>query len=86
MDHAAQVRAFIIANFLFDDHDAMIADQASFIEAGIIDSTGVMEILLFLEETFGIRVEDEELVPENFDSIEGLVGLIERKRKRAAQA
>ena len=74
-----QVREFIIDNFLFGEDDGLEIDT-SFLENGIIDSTGVLELVTFLEETFGIVVEDEELIPENLDSIENVVKYLERKR------
>ncbi|MBD3222684.1 acyl carrier protein [bacterium] len=86
MELRSTMRGYVVESFLFGDEAAMTTDQGSLMDAGIIDSTGIMEILGFLEETVGIAVEDEELVPENFDSIDGLVGLVERKTGRAAQA
>ena len=49
-----------------------LKNDASFLEEGIVDSTGVLELVLFVEETFGITVNDEEIVPDNFDSVEKL--------------
>lgn len=66
-------------NFLFGEDDGLRPDD-SFLERGIIDSTGVLELVGFLERRFGIRVEDHELLPANLDSIRGLVRFIERKR------
>lgn len=66
-------------NFLFGEDDGLGPDD-SFLERGIIDSTGVLELVGFLERRFGIRVEDHELLPANLDSIRGLVRFIERKR------
>lgn len=80
------VRLFIIENFLFGDESAMVADDVSMMNAGVLDSTGIMEILAYLEETYSILVEDEELTPENFDTVSGLASLIERKSGRAASA
>jgi acyl carrier protein len=62
------VRKFVVDNFLFGQGDGL-TDQQSFLEGGIIDSTGVIELVAFIEEKFGISVQDEELVPENLDSI-----------------
>ncbi|RLC29206.1 MAG: acyl carrier protein [Deltaproteobacteria bacterium] len=73
-----QIRAFIVENFLFGSDDGL-TDDASFLEEGIIDSTGILELVNFLEETFGISVEDEELVPENLDSINNVVAYLKRK-------
>jgi acyl carrier protein len=79
----AQVRKFLAENFpLGEDPDQLPAD-ASLLEAGIIDSTGVVELVDFIESAYGIRVEDEELVPENLDSIRNIVAFVERKRAAA---
>jgi acyl carrier protein len=75
-----EVRDFIFKNFLFDDSGDALDDNDSFLEKGIIDSTGMLELVAFLEEKFGFRVEDEELVPENLDSVARLVDFISRKK------
>ena len=74
----AQIRDFIIENFLFGNANGL-KDDTSFLEEGIIDSTGVLELVTFLEENFEIQVEDEELIPENLDSIDNVTGYLERK-------
>ena len=74
----AKVREFIVENFLFGD-DADFSDDASFLEEGIIDSTGVLELVTFLEEAFSINVDDEELIPENLDSFANVVNFINVK-------
>ncbi|OEU51707.1 MAG: acyl carrier protein [Desulfobacterales bacterium C00003106] len=73
-----QIRAFIIENFLFGKDDGF-KDDTSFLDDGIIDSTGVLELVNFLEEEFSISVQDEELVPENLDSINNVVAYLETK-------
>ena len=73
-----KVRNFIIENFLFGKDDGL-TDETSFLEGGIIDSTGILELVSFLEEEFGIAVEDEELIPEYLDSIKNVVGYLEGK-------
>ena len=72
------IRDFVVENFLFGQ-DAHLADAGSFLEAGIIDSTGVLELVGFLETTFAITVEDEDLVPANLDSVERAARFVERK-------
>lgn len=79
-DFECDVRAFVVENFLFGEDDGLGPDE-SFLERGIIDSTGVLELVGFLERRFGVRVEDHELVPANLDSIRGLVAFIERKQQ-----
>jgi acyl carrier protein len=73
------VRKFITDNFLFREDLESFPDDASFLEAGIIDSTGVLELISFLEGSFDIEVLDEEMVPENFDSVSRIVGYVQRK-------
>jgi acyl carrier protein len=73
-----KIRSFIIENFLFGDSNGL-QDDTSFIEEGIIDSTGVLELVTFLEEEFDIKVEDEELIPENLDSINNVTVYLEGK-------
>jgi acyl carrier protein len=76
------VRQFITTNFYVADQ-AQLGDDASLLDSGIIDSTGVLEIVAFLEERFGIRVEDRDIVPENLDSIARLEAFVARARPSA---
>lgn len=73
-----KVRTFIVENFLFGDGDRL-QDDTSFLEEGVINSTGVLELVLFLEETFDMTVEDEEVTPDNLDSIEQIEAFVGRK-------
>jgi len=73
------VREFIIENFLFGEEDDGLHDETSFLDEGIIDSTGILELVTFLEETFSITVEDEELIPENLDSLNNLDAFLTKK-------
>ena len=75
-----QIREFLTANFFLGDDPGSLPSSSSLIEAGIIDSTGVLELVGFLEETFGIRIGDNDLVPENLDTIDNIVSYVERKR------
>jgi acyl carrier protein len=70
--------------FFLGDDPGELASSSSLIESGIIDSTGVMELVGFLEEHYVIRIEDAELVPENLDSIDNIVGFVGRKKLAAA--
>ena len=74
------VRGFIVENFLFGQVDNGLQNSDSLLERGIIDSTGVLEIVSFLEENYEIQVEDEELIPENLDSIANVIDYVLRKR------
>ena len=75
-----KVREYIIENFLFGDAEPLVDDTMSLLDGGIIDSVGVMELVAFLEQEFGLKVADEDLVPENLDSVANLVGFVDRKR------
>jgi len=75
----SQVKDFIFEQFLFDRNNGDLAKDVSFLETGIIDSTGILELLAFLEETFSISIEDEELVPANLDSVNNVVSFVTRK-------
>jgi acyl carrier protein len=66
------IRNYVLENFLFTADNGQLQDNASFLEEGIVDSTGVLELVMFVEETFSITVDDDEIVPENFDSVQQL--------------
>jgi acyl carrier protein len=72
------VREFIIETFLYGDSTRLTEDE-SFIESGIVDSTGILELVAFLEGTYGIVVEDEEVVPENLDSLSAVTRFLKGK-------
>lgn len=74
-----KLREFIIENFLFGEADGL-KDETSFLDEGIIDSTGILEVIDFLEEEFSIDVDDEELIPENLDSIKNLEAYVTKKQ------
>jgi len=79
MEITEQVRAFVTSNFYVPD-PASLTNDASLLDQGIIDSTGVLEVIGFLEETFGISVDDRDILPENLDSIERIAGFVSRKK------
>ena len=79
-DLKGRIKDFIVENFLFGEGGEDLGEGDSFLEKGIIDSTGVLELVEWLEETFEIKVEDEELIPENLDSIANLANYIQKKR------
>jgi len=74
-----QIINFIKENFIAGRKDVSLGPDESLIESGIIDSTGVLELVMFIEETFSIEVADEELVPENLDTINNLVKFLSKK-------
>ncbi|MCC7374238.1 MAG: acyl carrier protein [Verrucomicrobiales bacterium] len=77
--YAPEIRQFVVSNFLFGK-DNGLTDAASFLEQGIIDSTGVLELVSHLEKTYGIKVDDAELVPENLDSVAAVAAFLQRKK------
>jgi acyl carrier protein len=76
---AADIRHFVISNFLFGQDPGNLTDDQSFLENGIVDSTGVLELVGFLEQQFGITVADRELLPENLDSVQNAAAFVSRK-------
>jgi acyl carrier protein len=78
VDVAAEVERFIRKNFFYDGPP--LAPQASLMDSGILDSTGVLELVTFLEETFGFAVDDTDLTPDNLDSLGRIAAFVERKR------
>jgi len=78
MDTQQRVREFVTGNFFVPDA-ANLTDGTSLLEMGVVDSTGVLEIIGFLEGAFGLRVEDDEIVPANLDSIERIAAYVGRK-------
>jgi acyl carrier protein len=76
-DIEREVRNFLINNYLFGKSEAL-ADSASLLD-NVIDSTGVLELVVFLQETFGIKVEDEEVVPDNIESVDKIVTYVGQK-------
>ncbi len=81
-DYVKKIREFIFENFLFDASDEDLDNDASFLEQGIIDSTGVLELVEWLEETFEFKIDDEELIPENLDSVNLIAAFIDRKKSQ----
>lgn len=79
MEMEMLIRDFIVENFLFGNKDVPLGDEDSFLQKGLIDSTGILEVVSFVEEKFGIKVEDDDLLPENLDSIRRLANFIGRK-------
>ncbi|MGB2821071.1 MAG: acyl carrier protein [Phycisphaerae bacterium] len=78
METEQQIRTYVVENFLLGD-EAGFDGSESLLEAGVIDSTGVLELVMFLEESFSIHVDDEDMVPENLDRIPDIARFVERK-------
>ena len=79
MEIQQQVRDYVVENFMYSDDADELADDLSLLDNGIMDSTGVLELVGFIEENFEIQVDDTELVPENFDSVDLITAYIQRK-------
>ena len=73
------IRDFIACNFLFEETSEMLPDDASLLQLGIIDSTGVLNLLMFTEEQFGLQIPDTDVTPEHFDSIQRLADYVSAK-------
>ncbi|QDU52384.1 acyl carrier protein [Gimesia panareensis] len=80
----SEIRNFVADNFLFGEDPESLQNDDSFLETGIIDSTGVLELVAFIEDQYDVQVDDDELVPENLDSINCLIDFIESKLKELA--
>jgi len=74
-----KIRKEILENYLFSEDESELNNDESFLEYGIIDSTGVLELIFFLEEEFSIEVKDREMIPENLDSVTNLVNYLKAK-------
>jgi len=74
-----KIRSYILENFLFTDDQSELNDDDSFMDQGIIDSTAVLELIFFIEEEFGVKVDAEEMIPDNLDSVNKVTSFIERK-------
>jgi acyl carrier protein len=78
-----QIRGFIVDSFLLSERAARFADSDSLIENDIVDSTGFLELVGFLEQTYGIRIDDLEMVPENLETLDRIAAFVDRKRASA---
>jgi acyl carrier protein len=78
MNYGKEIRDFIVTNFLFGEAGTLQEDT-SFLSSGIIDSTGMLELIMFLENTYDVKIEPAEMIPENLDSIQRVVQFLTRK-------
>ena len=81
----SDIRAFIVENFMLGNDSGFDASE-SLLESGIIDSTGIMHVVAFLEERFGITVEDDDMVADNLESVQLIARFVESKMRRASAA
>lgn len=79
MDIEVKIRDYIARNLLFSDNGYQYPDEASFLEEGIVDSVGVLELVSFIEDVFKVKVDDQEITPDNFDSVGKLSAYVRRK-------
>jgi acyl carrier protein len=79
MSLRAQIKQFILNNYLFSNDESALADDDSLLQKGIVDSTGILELIMHVEETFGIKVLEHEMVPANLDSVAAVSSFVERK-------
>ena len=84
IDVEQKIKAYIASNILFSDNGYPYPDDASFLDKGIVDSMNVLELVSFVEKQFGIAVEDQDLVPDNFDSVSKLAEYVRRKSPAVA--
>jgi len=79
MEIETKIRNFILESYLFTDDQSELNNEDSFLDKGIIDSTGILELIFFLEEAFSVVVDGEEMVPENLDSVVNVIKFVESK-------
>ena len=75
------IKNFVVSNFLYGQDASNVTNEQSLLESGIMDSTGVLELVAFLEQEFGVKVADRELLPENLDSVNNAAGFVARKQQ-----
>ena len=81
-----ELRQYVLDKLLFGRTEEVLSGDTSFLESGIIDSTGVLELVAFLEEQFKVKVEDEDLIPANLDSINAITRFVENKNATSANS
>jgi acyl carrier protein len=79
MERRTRIKQFVLNNFLFTDDDSALADDTALIQGGIVDSTGILELIMFLEETWSIKVPPEEMTPANFETVAAVDAYLGRK-------
>ena len=80
------IRNFIEENFLFQIGDQNLADDQSLLEAGVVDSTGVLELVAFLEDTFHLQIADKDIIPQNLDAVDSITAFVGRSQLVAEAA
>ena len=77
----SQIRGFIVENFLYGEDNENLSDEDSFLEFGLIDSTGVLELVAFVETELGVAIKDSEMVPENLDSVDAIATFVTTRQQ-----
>ena len=83
MSTEAKLRSYILENYLFTDDESQLSSDDSFLQKGIIDSTGILEVIFYIQDEFGVEVDDSEMIPENLDSVNNIVAFVEKKKQAA---
>ena len=84
MNENQSLEKFIVQEIMVGDQDASLSPDESLIESGIVDSLGILRLVAFIEENFSVVVDDIDVVPENFETINAMNALVERKRNDSA--
>lgn len=84
MTERKRIREYILENFMFTDDETALNDGESLLTKGVIDSVGALEITQFIEETFNIKVKEDEMLPENLDSVDNIVAFVQRKQSASS--
>ena len=79
MQTESKVREFVLKNYLFTTEESALKSEDSFMKSGIMDSTGILEMIMFLHDEFGVDVMDDEMIPENLDSVHNVVAFLGKK-------
>jgi len=79
MQTETKVREFVLKNYLFTTEQSALKSEDSFMKSGIMDSTGILEMIMFLHDEFGVDVMDDEMIPENLDSVQNVVAFLGKK-------
>lgn len=74
------LKHYILKNFLFSDDESVLGEEDSLVRGGILDSTGIYELIVFVEEEFKLSIAPEEMIPDNFDTLTAIDAFIARKR------
>jgi acyl carrier protein len=77
-----QVKQFVLTNYLFTTDESALDDADSLMQKGVVDSTGMLELIMHIEESYGIKVAEDEMIPANLDSIDAVSAFVERKRSK----